>query len=172
MDPSSLDAACRSGRRVGQRKPRHTVLRAEPTKRRPAGGSTGCVNLALDEALVAVYGDVTAATARCSGWRSLGATALELAMVASGTLDGYVVAQRRALPAWDYLAGLLLMAEAGGCVSDAGGGDAWVVHADARRAPAAAGTRLLSATPKRLAWAGPPSATTSAPADTTPPPRG
>jgi myo-inositol-1(or 4)-monophosphatase len=54
--------------------------------------------------------------ARCVWTRVLGATALELCLVAEGGLDGLVAAPADALRPWDHLAGLLLVAEAGGDV--------------------------------------------------------
>ena len=51
------------------------------------------------------------------GWaqyRALGAASLEICLVADGSLDVYGVAQQSALHPWDYLAGLLVLQEAGG----------------------------------------------------------
>jgi myo-inositol-1(or 4)-monophosphatase len=59
--------------------------------------------------------------AKVSGIRRFGSAALDLAMVAAGRMDGY---WERDLNAWDIAAGLLLVREAGGFVTDAGGGDA------------------------------------------------
>ncbi len=57
-----------------------------------------------------------------AGVRSFGAAALDLAYVASGRLDGF---WQTGLNAWDMAAGILLIREAGGFVSDmAGGNDA------------------------------------------------
>jgi myo-inositol-1(or 4)-monophosphatase len=50
-----------------------------------------------------------------SGVRRMGAAALDLAYVAAGRLDGFWEAQ---LNAWDIAAGILLIKEAGGFVSD------------------------------------------------------
>ena len=44
--------------------------------------------------------------------RNFGSAALQLAHVASGRLDGFIELQ---LSAWDAVAGLLLVEEAGGC---------------------------------------------------------
>ncbi len=58
---------------------------------------------------------------RCAGIRRAGAAALDLAYVAAGWLDGF---WEKNLNAWDVAAGSLLIAEAGGTVTDfAGGGD-------------------------------------------------
>jgi myo-inositol-1(or 4)-monophosphatase len=58
---------------------------------------------------------------KIAGLRRFGAAALDLAWVAAGRLDGY---WERDLSAWDMAAGLLMVREAGGYVSDLDGGDA------------------------------------------------
>jgi myo-inositol-1(or 4)-monophosphatase len=58
---------------------------------------------------------------RVAGVRRYGAAALDLAWVAAGRFDGF---WERDLGAWDMAAGLLLVSEAGGMVTDAEGGDA------------------------------------------------
>jgi myo-inositol-1(or 4)-monophosphatase len=58
---------------------------------------------------------------KVAGVRRFGSAALDLAWVAAGRFDGY---WERDLNAWDLAAGTLLVAEAGGRVTDAGGGDA------------------------------------------------
>jgi myo-inositol-1(or 4)-monophosphatase len=58
---------------------------------------------------------------RVSGVRRFGSAALDMAYVAAGRFDGY---WERGLHKWDLAAGVLLVTEAGGVVSDAdGGGD-------------------------------------------------
>ena len=57
---------------------------------------------------------------RVSGVRRFGAAALDLAWVAAGRFDGY---WERDLHPWDIAAGILLVTEAGGKVTDADGGD-------------------------------------------------
>lgn len=57
---------------------------------------------------------------RVSGVRRFGAAALDLAWVAAGRFDGF---WERDLNAWDIAAGMLMIAEAGGVVTDADGGD-------------------------------------------------
>jgi len=55
------------------------------------------------------------------GWaqyRALGAASLEICLVADGSLDVYAVAQKSTLNPWDYLAGLLILREAGGVAAD------------------------------------------------------
>jgi myo-inositol-1(or 4)-monophosphatase len=64
--------------------------------------------------------------ARHLGWaqyRSLGAASLEICLVADGSLDVYGVAQFSALNPWDYLAGLLIVREAGAQAVDYHGED-------------------------------------------------
>ncbi|WP_027060338.1 inositol monophosphatase family protein [Mesorhizobium loti] len=57
--------------------------------------------------------------AEVSGVRRLGSAALDLAYVAAGRMDGF---WETGLSAWDIAAGLLLIREAGGFVSDMEGG--------------------------------------------------
>ena len=56
-----------------------------------------------------------------AGLRRFGAAALDLAFVAAGRLDGY---WERNISPWDIAAGLLVVREAGGFVSDIDGGEA------------------------------------------------
>ena len=51
----------------------------------------------------------------CADIRRLGSAALELAYVAAGRIDAYF---ERSLKPWDYAAGILLVEEAGGKVTD------------------------------------------------------
>jgi myo-inositol-1(or 4)-monophosphatase len=55
----------------------------------------------------------------CSGVRRFGSASLDLAYVAAGRYDGF---WERGLRAWDIAAGILIVREAGGMVSDLGGG--------------------------------------------------
>ncbi len=55
-----------------------------------------------------------------AGLRRFGAAALDLAWVAAGRIDGY---WERDIQPWDMAAGLVLVREAGGYVSDCDGGD-------------------------------------------------
>lgn len=64
--------------------------------------------------------ELAAVMGRVHNIRRLGAASLDLAMVASGRLDGY---WERDLNAWDVAAGILLVREAGGFVTDADGGE-------------------------------------------------
>lgn len=56
---------------------------------------------------------------RAGGVRRLGACALDLAYVAAGRFDGF---WERGVKSWDMAAGLVLVREAGGYISDADGG--------------------------------------------------
>ena len=58
---------------------------------------------------------------RVAGVRRFGAAALDLAWVAAGRFDGF---WERDLSPWDLAAGILLVTEAGGRVTDADGGEA------------------------------------------------
>jgi myo-inositol-1(or 4)-monophosphatase len=58
---------------------------------------------------------------RVAGVRRFGAAALDMAWVAAGRFDGY---WERDLNPWDLAAGVLLVTEAGGKVTDIDGGDA------------------------------------------------
>jgi len=64
-------------------------------------------------------GEIRDVMAACAGVRRYGAAALDLAWVAAGRFDGY---WERDISAWDMAAGILLVREAGGLVSDAVGG--------------------------------------------------
>jgi myo-inositol-1(or 4)-monophosphatase len=65
--------------------------------------------------------EATVVMAEVGGMRRWGAAALDLAYVACGRFDGY---WERGLNSWDVAAGILLIREAGGFVSEAdGGGD-------------------------------------------------
>jgi myo-inositol-1(or 4)-monophosphatase len=73
---------------------------------------------------LATVARVMAAT---SGVRRLGAAALDLAYVAAGRYDGF---WEFGLRPWDIAAGLLLVREAGGFVSDLAGGQAMMTSGD------------------------------------------
>jgi myo-inositol-1(or 4)-monophosphatase len=65
--------------------------------------------------------EAAAVQAQVAGLRRFGAAALDFAWVAAGRIDGY---WERDLSPWDMAAGILLVREAGGYVSDLDGGDA------------------------------------------------
>jgi myo-inositol-1(or 4)-monophosphatase len=64
--------------------------------------------------------EMTALQPKVAGLRRFGAASLDLAFVAAGRLDGY---WERNLQPWDIAAGIILIKEAGGTVSDIHGGD-------------------------------------------------
>jgi myo-inositol-1(or 4)-monophosphatase len=64
---------------------------------------------------------------KVAGLRRLGSAALDLAWVAAGRLDAY---WERGLSPWDMAAGLILVREAGGFVSDLDGGDRMLASGD------------------------------------------
>ncbi len=91
----------------------------------------------LGEAIVAVNGLAPGPP----GWlqfRALGATALDVAAVARGGFDGYVDFDDDRIAVWDYLAAMLVLAEAGGVSADAHGRELVVLDHAARRVPVAA----------------------------------
>ena len=63
--------------------------------------------------------ELTAVMATVAGVRRFGAASLDLAYVAAGRFDGY---WERGLNSWDVAAGILLVREAGGMVTDLNGG--------------------------------------------------
>jgi myo-inositol-1(or 4)-monophosphatase len=65
--------------------------------------------------------EIAAAQANFAGLRRYGAAALDLAWVAAGRFDAY---WERDLSPWDMAAGIILVREAGGFVSDIDGGEA------------------------------------------------
>src|SRR5579875_3908832 len=80
------------------------------------------------------------------GWaqyRSLGASALDLCAVASGSLDGFVDCSRLGSAPWDYLGGLLVCQEAGAFVSELNGAEVVLRQPGARRTIVAAATAGL-----------------------------
>jgi len=68
--------------------------------------------------------ELRAVMATSAGVRRMGAAALDLAWTAAGRLDGF---WERDLQAWDLAAGIVILREAGGYVSDAQGKDGMLV---------------------------------------------
>jgi myo-inositol-1(or 4)-monophosphatase len=91
----------------------------------------------LDDSVVAISGLPT----HHYGWRqfrAMGASALDLCAVASGSFDAFVDMSPDAHGVWDYLGAMLVVREAGGVVVDAFGRDLVVIDHEARRTPVAA----------------------------------
>ncbi len=98
----------------------------------------------LDDAVVAVSG----LPQHHYGWRqfrAMGASALDVCSVASGTFDAFVDMSVSAHGVWDYVGAQLVVTEAGGVVVDAEGRDLVVLDATARRTPVAATSAELLA---------------------------
>ncbi len=93
-----------------------------------------------DEDSAGYLAGLAAVMAEAAGIRGFGATALDLAYVAAGRFDGY---WQRGLTPPDMAAGILMVREAGGFVSDSGGGDAMMAHGDVVAANADVHDRLL-----------------------------
>ena len=80
------------------------------------------------------------------GWeqyRSLGASALDLCAVASGSLDAFIDSAPTSLAPWDYLGGLLVCVEAGAVIAEASGRELVVTGYEDRRTVVAAATPQL-----------------------------
>ena len=89
---------------------------------------------------------ISGAPAGAYGWaqfRALGASALDLCLVAAGALDAYVDMSTDAHGVWDYLAATLICAEAGAVVVDAMGRELAALEHEARRTPVGAATPEL-----------------------------
>lgn len=95
------------------------------------------------EALVAVSGLPPSGP----GWqqfRAFGASAIDLCLVADGTVDAFIDMSPSAHGVWDYAAGVLVCNEAGVEVKDFEGRDLIVLDHAARRTPVAAPAHLMS----------------------------
>ncbi len=82
------------------------------------------------------------------GWnqfRALGASALDLCLVAAGALDGFVDCSVDAHGVWDYAAAMLICEEAGATVVDSLGRDLLVRVPEWKRTPVAGATPELLA---------------------------
>lgn len=97
----------------------------------------------LADSLVALSG----LPPRHLGWRqfrALGAAALDMCAVATGSIDAYIdCTAKPAHGPWDYLGGMLVCTEAGAVVADRYGNDLVVLEHGARRTPVAAATPEL-----------------------------
>ncbi len=83
----------------------------------------GCVEDRLDEYMVGLK----TLTGNCRGIRRAGSAALDLAYVAAGRTDGF---WEMGLSHWDIAAGIVLVREAGGFVSDIQGGETFSTTGD------------------------------------------
>ncbi|WP_420453469.1 inositol monophosphatase family protein [Ilumatobacter sp.] len=75
---------------------------------------------------------------RPAQFRAMGATALDIASVAAGGFDGSIDFDDDRIGVWDYLAGTLIVTEAGGVVADARGRDLVTLDPRQRRRPVTA----------------------------------
>ncbi len=71
--------------------------------------------------------EMAAVQEKVAGLRRFGSAALDLAFIAAGRFDGY---WERGLASWDMAAGILLVREAGGYVTDLQGKDAMLTSGD------------------------------------------
>lgn len=101
---------------------------------------SGCTS--LPDAIVGLNG-IPSKPIGSAQVRMLGASALDLCLVAAGTLDGYVDCVVDAHGVWDFAGASLVCAEAGVPIVDAHGRDLVVLDHDARRTPVAAATPQL-----------------------------
>lgn len=81
-------------------------------------------NLERLASYTAMFSDVVQA---CAGVRRPGSAALDLAYVAAGRYDGF---WEMGLKVWDLAAGVLMVREAGGLITDLAGGDDWRASGD------------------------------------------
>lgn len=101
------------------------------------------VSPALSDAIVAVNARPPASF-QPAQYRSMGATALDIAAVAGdGGFDGSIDFDDDKVGVWDYLASVLIVEEAGGVAVDALGRDLVVLDHTARRRPVTATSRAL-----------------------------
>jgi len=99
-----------------------------------------CANIDPTTAVIGVNG----VPPHPHGWwqfRSMGAAALDLSLVAKGGLDGYVDFHDHGV--WDYLAAVLICREAGAVVGDVFGRELLVIDPTQRRSPVAASSQQL-----------------------------
>jgi myo-inositol-1(or 4)-monophosphatase len=96
----------------------------------------------LGDALIGVSGYPR----RHLGWnqfRAWGAAALDICLVAQGSLDGFMDVSVDAHGIWDYAAGALVCQEAGAPIMDVHSRDLFALDPTMRRTPVAAGTEEL-----------------------------
>ncbi len=101
---------------------------------------SGCVD--PDQAVVAT----NALPAPGHGWwqvRTMGAAALDISLVGKGAVDGFI--DYDGLGVWDYLAAVLICAEAGAVIAEANDQDLMTVDTAAKRRP------VIASSPEMLA---------------------
>lgn len=99
----------------------------------------------LERSIIAVNARPPA-TFRPAQYRSMGATALDIASVAGGGgFDGSIDFDHDKIGVWDYLAAVMILSEAGGVAADALGRELVTLDHAARRRPVAAGSPELLA---------------------------
>ena len=97
----------------------------------------------LSSAIIAVNARPPASF-RPAQYRSMGATALDIASVAvPGGFDGSIDFDDDTIGVWDYVAAVLIVTEAGGVAADALGRDLVTLDHGARRRPVTAGSQGL-----------------------------
>lgn len=97
----------------------------------------------MDQAIVA-FNDLPPARLGWRQFRVMGATALDLANVASSAFDAFGDASAAGNSPWDYLAGVLLVREAGGITWDLDGQELVTIEHGAKRRVFAAGNQQLA----------------------------
>ena len=120
---------------------RYSAIRGEGARRDDVGFMCSSSCTALSDGLIGLSGY----PARPFGWdqfRTLGAGALDLCLVAEGTLDGFVDCVS-GHGVWDYAGAWLICREAGALMVDGLGRELIIRDYTARRAPVAAGTPEL-----------------------------
>lgn len=103
---------------------------------------TGRSRRPWSEAVIAVSGRPPADLG-CWQFRALGASAIDICLVADGTLDAFVDMSPSAHGVWDYAGAWLVAREAGVEVVDAEGRDLLVLDHTVRRTPIAAPPDLM-----------------------------
>lgn len=114
------------------------------------GGGAWCGDLRISASACTDIGDAVVGLSGLPphhlGWRqfrALGASALDLCLVAAGVLDGFIDCSVDAHGVWDYAAGMLICHEAGADVIDALSRDLLVRDPAMKRTPVAAATPQL-----------------------------
>jgi fructose-1,6-bisphosphatase/inositol monophosphatase family enzyme len=118
----------------------YEALRAKGATRDGVAISTSRAN--TEDGIIVGVNGILRARPPWAQVRTMGAAALEICLVADGALDAYVQAGGAAIHPWDYLAAMLIVQEAGGCVLEESGAELVLRVAEPRRPIAAASERL------------------------------